>query len=196
MKKLLTLLILVTAVPQVFSTIHIIRVWDGYFQFLPQQLTVELGDTIQWLPLDQPSMTHTVTSATIPAGAAPFDQIWQAPADTFFQYIPTQTGLHQYVCTPHAVSFNMVGEFMVNTPTGVSDAANNKVPVLYPNPAKDLINISTANVASNFRVISISGEIVLEGEFSKSINIKALERGVYFLELIGDENKVIRFLKQ
>ena len=71
------------------ATIHEILVWDGYMQFMPSDLTsVQLGDTIEWHPLDVPTMVHTVTSSNIPIGAIPFDQIWQAPADTFFQYIP------------------------------------------------------------------------------------------------------------
>ena len=79
-------------------------------QFLPQGNldSVNVGDTVQWLPLDFPSMVHTITSSNIPLGAAPFDQIWQAPADTFFQYIPTHVGLYEYVCTPH-IPMNMVG---------------------------------------------------------------------------------------
>ena len=70
------------------ATIHVIQVWDGYMEFLPYSLEVELGDTIQWLPLDNPTMVHTVTSSNIPNGAVEFDVIWQAPADTFFQYVP------------------------------------------------------------------------------------------------------------
>jgi Leucine-rich repeat (LRR) protein len=82
-------------------------------QFLPpNNIIVQLGDTIQWTPLDPPTMPHTITSDNIPFGAAPFDQVWQMPADTFFQYIPQIPGLYQYVCTPH-ISFGMIGEFSV-----------------------------------------------------------------------------------
>jgi hypothetical protein len=73
---------------------------------------VQLGDTVQWVQLDPPTMTHTITSDNIPNGAIPFDQIWQLPADTFFQYIPQVVGLYQYVCTPH-IPFGMIGEFTV-----------------------------------------------------------------------------------
>ncbi|MDC6470798.1 plastocyanin/azurin family copper-binding protein [Flavobacteriales bacterium] len=93
------------------STIHEILVWNGYMQFMPSNLTsVQLGDTIEWHPLDVPTMVHTVTSTNIPNDAIPFDQIWQAPADTFFQYIPAKIGLYEYVCTPHIPS-GMRGRF-------------------------------------------------------------------------------------
>ena len=60
-------------------------------------------------------MVHTITSSNIPIGANSFDQIWQAPADTFFQYIPQVEGFYEYVCTPH-ISFGMTGSFnVINT---------------------------------------------------------------------------------
>ena len=96
------------------GVIHQIGVWDGYYQFVPSNIAIQLGDTIQWKPYFGvlPSMLHTITSNNIPAGAAPFDQVWQMPADTFFQYVPQVAGLYQYVCTPH-ITFGMIGEFTV-----------------------------------------------------------------------------------
>ncbi|MDA0890450.1 MAG: plastocyanin/azurin family copper-binding protein, partial [Bacteroidetes bacterium] len=112
MKKLLPILFIFFSFSSK-GTIHQIQVWNGYYQFLPSNnVTVQLGDTIQWTPLDPPTMTHTITSTNIPSGAAAFNQIWQLPADTFFQYIPQVVGLYQYVCTPH-VNMNMIGEFTV-----------------------------------------------------------------------------------
>ena len=112
MKKILVLLFIISSFNSK-GTIHQIQVWDGYFQFLPpNNITVQLGDTVQWIPLDPPTMTHTITSDNIPTGAASFNQIWQLPADTFFQYIPQVAGLYQYVCTPH-IPMGMIGEFTV-----------------------------------------------------------------------------------
>ena len=112
MKKLLLILFIISSFNSK-GTIHQIQVWNGYYQFLPpNNITVQLGDTIQWIPLDPPTMTHTITSDNIPVGAVPFDQVWQLPADTFFQYIPQVTGLYQYVCTPH-IPNGMIGEFTV-----------------------------------------------------------------------------------
>ena len=112
MKKLLLILLILSSF-YVKGDIHQIQVWNGYYQFLPSNnITVQLGDTVQWVQLDPPTMTHTITSDNIPNGAIPFDQIWQLPADTFFQYIPQVVGLYQYVCTPH-ITFGMIGEFTV-----------------------------------------------------------------------------------
>ena len=114
MKKLLFILCIISSFNSK-GAIHQIQVWNGYFQFLPpNNISVQLGDTIQWIPLDPPTMTHTITSDNIPVGAVPFDQVWQLPADTFFQYIPQVAGLYQYVCTPH-IPNGMIGEFTVTT---------------------------------------------------------------------------------
>tara|TARA_B110000438_G_scaffold161525_1_gene154743 strand:+ start:114 stop:605 length:492 start_codon:yes stop_codon:yes gene_type:complete len=109
------------------GTIHQIQVWSGYMQFLPpNNIIVQLGDTIQWTPLDPPTMSHTITSDNIPVGAVSFDQVWQMPADTFFQYIPQVAGLYQYVCTPH-IPNGMIGEFTVITgTTAVKEHTTNK----------------------------------------------------------------------
>jgi len=126
MKKLLLILFIISSFNSK-GTIHQIGVWGGYYQFVPGSITIQLGDTIEWEPFAGllPMMLHTITSDNIPAGAVSFDQVWQMPADTFFQYIPQVAGLYEYVCTPH-VPNGMIGEFTVtnvgNTQTYVPDA--------------------------------------------------------------------------
>ena len=93
---------------------------------MPSSLNINLGDTIHFLPLDFPLMMHTITSSNIPMGATSFDQIWQAPADTFFQYIPQVEGFYEYVCTPH-ISSGMIGSFnVINTGTHVLEDNSTK----------------------------------------------------------------------
>ena len=118
MKKLLFILCIISSFNSK-GAIYQISVWNGYYQFLPpNNITIQLGDTIQWIPLDPPTMTHTITSDNIPSGAVPFNQVWQMPADTFFQYIPQVAGLYQYVCTPH-IPNGMIGEFTVTNGANV-----------------------------------------------------------------------------
>jgi plastocyanin len=127
MKKLLLVLFIISSFNSK-GTIHQIGVWGGYYQFVPASLTIQLGDTIQWEPYFGmlPTMPHSITSDNIPVGAAPFDQVWQMPADTFFQYIPQVSGLYQYVCTPH-ITFGMIGEFTVITgTTAIKEHSTNK----------------------------------------------------------------------
>ncbi len=110
------------------GTIHTIGVWGGYYEFVPVSITIQLGDTVEWEPYFGllPMMFHTITSDNIPVGAVSFDQVWQMPADTFFQYIPQVAGLYQYVCTPH-IPNGMIGEFTVITgTTAVKEHTTNK----------------------------------------------------------------------
>jgi len=113
MKKLLLALFILSSFNSK-GTIHTIGVWGGYYEFVPASITIQLGDTIEWEPYFGllPMMLHTITSDNIPVGAASFDQVWQMPADTFFQYIPQVAGIYEYVCTPH-IPNGMIGEFTV-----------------------------------------------------------------------------------
>ena len=195
MKKLILLFAFTCCIQWSSATIHVVRVWDGYFQFLPSQVMMELGDTIQWLPLDPPSMPHTVTSTNIPSGAISFDVIWQLPADTFFQYVPTELGTYIYECTPHAVSFGMIGAFIVNSPTGIPENAINPV-FVSPNPATNEIELANKPVQVPFRVIDISGKILVERSDGSKVDLSSFQKGLYFVEILFDKPQVIKFLKE
>lgn len=194
-KSLLILSILLTSF-YAHATIHIIYVWNGYFQFTPNVVTIELGDTIQWLPLDPPTVTHTITSAVIPEGAASFDQVWELPADTFFQYIPLVPGLYNYVCTPHAVSFNMIGTFMVlDGATATQDAQNTDLLLLvYPNPAAEQIRLNARD--KDYVIYDLTGRTFFTGRsIGEKIDVDALSSGLYFIKIIGDRPNVVSFVK-
>ena len=127
MKKLLLILFILSSFNSK-GTIHTIGVWGGYYEFVPASISIQLGDTIEWEPYFGllPMMLHTITSDNIPVGAVSFDQVWQMPADTFFQYIPQVAGLYQYVCTPH-IPNGMIGEFTVIAgTTAIKEQTTNK----------------------------------------------------------------------
>jgi len=194
MKKLSLLLVGLVIMAQVFATIHEIRVWNGYYQFLPNDLgEIYLGDTIQWLPLDNPSMVHTITSTDIPNGALAFDQIWQAPSDTFFQYVPAVIGVYNYECTPH-VNFNMTGVFtVVNRSTQIQESENNENIVLFPNPAEDMVY---TNKTVDYILYGLEGKIYLSGSNANNIPISTLPTGVYLVEIVGDKPQMIKLRKE
>ena len=126
-KKILLILCIISSFNSK-GTIHKIGVWGGYYEFVPASITIQLGDTLEWEPFAGllPMMLHTITSDNIPSVAAPFDQVWQMPADTFFQYIPQVAGLYQYVCTPH-IPNGMIGEFtVINGTTAINEHTSNK----------------------------------------------------------------------
>jgi plastocyanin len=177
------------------ATIHTIQVWNGYYQFLPASFTIQLGDTIQWTPLDPPTMVHTITSASIPSGAATFDYTWQAPTDTFFQYIPQVSGFYEYECTPH-IAFGMTGNFTVNG--GTTEITENKTTtsLIYPNPASNYIHFNALNTIEEYTIHAANGTILLSGNLEDKINISTLKNGMYFIKILGDKPKLIKIIKQ
>ncbi len=196
MKKAIVILSIIFTSFYSNATIHIVKVWNGYFQFLDRDITIQLGDTVQWLPLDVPSMVHTITSTNIPTGAVAFDQIWQAPADTFFQYIPQIAGLYEYECTPHVLN-GMTGSITVmGWPTSISEneVMENNTSV-YPNPATNYIDFRGSNTGSSYKIYAVTGEVASFGITLGPVNISTLSKGTYFIEIIGDKPRTIKFIK-
>jgi hypothetical protein len=59
--------------------------------------------------------------------------------------------------------------------------------VIYPNPTKDELNISTSRVNQVvITMYTLSGQIVLTGINEKTIDISHLENGIYFINLSID----------
>lgn len=178
------------------ATTHVILVWDGYMQFLPQgNEPIYLGDTIQWLPLDEPSMIHTITSTQIPGGAEAFDVFWQTPVDTFFQYIPAVAGNYNYICVPHEEN-GMIGNFTVQAPLGVNENVGDNAVWIYPNPTQDKLFIHKESNSETFRIFRINGQIIREGQVDSYIDVSDFAPGVYVIEFAGDRTRMIKFVKE
>jgi plastocyanin len=93
---------------------HVIQVSD--FQFTPSALTnVNIGDTIKWIWV---SGSHTVTSETIPGGAATFNFSMNSSSPSA-KYIVKVAGTYNYQCDFHAGE-GMIGSFVVNGTKSVS----------------------------------------------------------------------------
>lgn len=75
--------------------------------------------------------------------------------------------------------------------TGVNEMAQTAELVVYPNPANDIITIRT-NFSENENVLltvfDASGKIVLQAENTSTLDLSALENGVYFITA-SSENK-------
>ena len=78
------------------------------------------------------------------------------------------------------------------TETGIS---------VYPNPAEGVINLIITNEENHttLQIISISGEIVykesldnLPREFIHTVDVSALSRGMYFMEMINNKRFIIK----
>ena len=196
MKNLITLILILSLSIPSKANIHEIFVWNGYMQFLPSSLTVQLGDTIQWLPLDHPTMVHSITSTNIPVGASTFDQVWQAPADTFFQYIPQVVGLYEYECTPHA-SGGMLGQFeVVDSLNNIIEPDENLL-LVYPNPTNNgiTLDIEGYNGSINVEVYDLQGRL-LETTTNTIISMQEYAKGIYVFKVAyGDRVEQLKVVK-
>ena len=70
---------------------------------------------------------------------------------------------------------------------------------IYPNPVSDKLYISSDNtVAESTSIYSLTGKKILEAvNETNSINVSALSKGMYFLELTSSEGKTVKkFIKK
>lgn len=116
MKQTLRLLCIQLAVAGVASAATVPVTQTG-FTFVPDSVTVAVGDTVQWL---YTSGDHTVTS-----GLSPFDPdmgfYFNSPlnvSNPIFLYVFDQPGAFPYFCLPHYF-FGMTGVVVVEGATPV-----------------------------------------------------------------------------
>ena len=95
------------------------------FLFSPQDLTIEVGDTVTWTNLD--GFSHTATSTS---GPASFDSGNLATGDTFSFTFDT-AGTYEYFCEPHP---NMIGSITV-TAAAATAAPSASAPAVSAPPA-------------------------------------------------------------
>lgn len=132
------LLIALMPAGKALATKHVINVQN--YSFSPASINnVVVGDTMRWVWV---SGTHTTTSTTIPAGAAPWNSQIKSTL-TSFEYKVTLAGTYNYECTPHA-AMGMVGSFVATAPA----------PTIAVTPQNQ--NVSYTAGSTNFNVTSNS----------------------------------------
>ena len=91
------------------------------------------------------------------------------------------------------------GEFsVINITKSASDKMDVEANVsIYPNPAKDNVNINASVVIEKIQLINISGQILLEQnthEKQIDLNTTEVKPGIYFMKLFSNENVITRKL--
>ena len=106
-----------TPTPMSMPTTHMVLVGSGGFRFSPSDLTIRVGDTVQW---SWSSSGHTVTSGSDCSA----DDQFCSPNDAncasgplsnqgaTYSHTFTTAGTFPYFCTPHC-GFGMVGTIVV-----------------------------------------------------------------------------------
>lgn len=70
--------------------------------------------------------------------------------------------------------------------------------LLYPNPTKQILNISLEDaVGKDYVIFNVMGQIVGKGTFTETLDVSYLQSGVYLFEVNTDGNKLMkRFVKE
>jgi hypothetical protein len=115
--------------------------------------------------------------------------------ETNQSFTPTANG--NYACEIDLTACNDITACTVITTVGVNES-NIKTMNIAPNPAKDLLNISTLETVEQVTIYSISGSLVKNiNQNINQINVEDLTEGVYIL-VIKTENGITRnrFIKE
>ena len=76
-----------------------------------------------------------------------------------------------------------------------SEVSTKETIALYPNPAKDVINIKNASIKDfEYPIVDANGRRVSTGKASKTINVSSLDTGVYWLQT--NFAKPVQFIKE
>jgi hypothetical protein len=70
--------------------------------------------------------------------------------------------------------------------TGITEHPANNTISIYPNPAKNMLNVSSAEKMNTIKLFNTNGEIVMNmtiNNTSAIINTSALAEGVYYLRI-------------
>lgn len=111
------------------------------------------------------------------------------------------TGRRGAVTLSDATGNNSQWQFV---PVGASknleivDTENNDI-LVYPNPATDVINVSSNNEAGIITIMNITGAVVFKGEFQQNFNtnISHLDNGLYIVQIATENTtNVTKLVKQ
>ena len=120
-----------------------------------------------------------------------------------YTIVASTLGTTYYVNVGHYSSFgdSPEGPFTISVTTTLSsDSFNNANFSAYPNPVKDVLNISYTSEISSVRVINMIGQEVLSKNInatSSQVDMSQLSAGTYIINVtVGDAIKTLKVVKQ
>jgi hypothetical protein len=92
-----------------------------------------------------------------------------------------------------------IDSIVFDTTLGTADFgyANNTIS-LYPNPAQEVLNISSSNSITNIEVYDLLGKKVATNNNTKNVNVAALGKGAYIVKVVHENGSVVakQFIKE
>jgi len=77
--------------------------------------------------------------------------------------------------------------------TDIDDTKNNPSLIIYPNPVKDILQISSDKPIHSIRIYNMYGTEVLQTVDTNCINVSHLPTGIY---MVHADNKIVRIIKE
>lgn len=196
----LSLLVLPTLAGAVTHTVN-----QTGLNFVPSEITINAGDTVQWVWANG---VHTVTSGTDlndPAVGALFDESFTS-AQPLVSFVFTEVGDQNYFCRPH-LNFGMMGIVHVLAPSAVGDTRARPVAQLLPNspnpfnpqttiaydlPNQTAVSLRVFDVSGRLVRVLVDGEVIAEGRNEAIWNGRddtgrRVASGTYFYRLEAGE---------
>lgn len=200
MKKLYTLIFTsafsVLAMNTNATTFNVTVGPSNTLTYSPNNITnVVVGDDIVFTLA---TGTHTVTSTSVPVGAAPLSSgTLSSSGTTSYTYHVTEAGTYNYHCQFHG---SMTGSFTVSA-TGIPDPTVSLLTSVYPSPFKDKVTVKY-NGIEKIEFMNVVGELVKtididtqEGKLD--VYFDNLPAGIYFYRtykegMVAETRKIVK----
>lgn len=169
------------------------------FLFIPNELTINAGDTVVWTNV---SGTHNVNG---------MQSIFTSNPESFgndlgegwvYSFVFNLPGVYDYRCDLHWTA-GMTGTItVVSESTGVNQDSKDPLFSIYPNPVAGKLHITAGADIRSVSIYSATGaRILLHGDVNKAnheISLEGIVAGIYFVEVrIGNENRqIVRLVKR
>ena len=179
--KRFTQLVMMCLAPVAFGqTNHTINAQGASWS--PNDLTIDLGDSVTWVNNGGGSHNLNGTTATYPANPESFGQPTIGTNWTFGKRFNVE-GIYMYRCDPHSAM--MTGKVTVVDPSLGLGKNTASLITFGPNPANETITIQTTATDFNVVIYDMAGSQVLSENLKNKnqLNISSLKQGTYVIEI-------------
>jgi len=175
------------------------QVTNSGFTFSPAIVTIHSGDDVNFT-LDANHNAVEVSAATWNANGSTTNGGFNvAFGGGLVSASQLGVGTHYYVCQPHA-SMGMKAKIVVVTATDVNEMKTSLNITLTPNPARNIIKITTnenAFIGSDYLLFDQLGRQMLTGQLTDkvtAVTVSQLPAGIYFMRITAQHNETYKIM--
>jgi hypothetical protein len=191
MKKIIFTVLVICSVFFCGATTHVMFIASGTSAFA--DITVALGDTIVWTTVGTFEGPDQIQSATIPVGATPWIFTLNSSLGNV-SYVPAVTGTYYYTC--QQFSGNPF-YFTVLNPTSVQKVPQTATYRIFPNPAADVLNVSSPRAITHMMISNFTGEALYAHDYNTDnaqIDVSGMPPGIYIIKI--NYTEIQQFVKE